>query len=264
MKHALLVALALALALALAPVSCGGAEPGAAVSGQPPATVELGRPAPAPPAEEKRADDAPAAKDAAGQGVLVLLDAGAPGTDATTAKSNLWGDDLGESFGYGGLGLSGSGRGEGIGLAGTGTLGHGAGTGTGQGFGSGGGAHIKPPKVRMGATQVTGRLPPEVVQRLVRQSFGRFRLCYEAGLRGNADLEGKVAVKFTIEKDGAVGAVSDGGSTLPDKNVTACIQRAFRALTFPEPEGGGQVVVVYPILFSPGERAQPPAPAPKP
>lgn len=41
----------------------------------------------------------------------------------------------------------------------------------------------KPPSVRMGATSVSGRLPPEVVQRIARQSFGRFRLCYENGLR---------------------------------------------------------------------------------
>ena len=126
----------------------------------------------------------------------------------------MWGNDIGESFGAGGLGLSGigeggGGRGEGIGLGGIGTLGHGAGTGTGQGFGSGhgrlGGSHrAKPPQVRMGATQVSGRLPPEVIQRIVRQNFGRFRLCYENGLRNNPNLQGRVSVRFVIGRDGAV------------------------------------------------------------
>ena len=41
-----------------------------------------------------------------------------------------------------------------------------------------------------GATQVNGRLPPEVIQRIVRQNFGRFRLCYENGLRNNPNLAG--------------------------------------------------------------------------
>jgi hypothetical protein len=50
----------------------------------------------------------------------------------------MWGDQIGDSFGAGGLGLSGvgeggGGRGEGIGLGSIGTIGHGAGVGTGQG-----------------------------------------------------------------------------------------------------------------------------------
>src|SRR5262249_20952224 len=99
------------------------------------------------------------------------------GNDPLSARGNMWGNDIGESFGAGGLGLSGigeggGGRGEGIGLGSIGTIGHGAGTGTGQGFGSGhgrlGGSHrAKPPQVRMGATQVSGRPPPAGIQRLL-------------------------------------------------------------------------------------------------
>ena len=90
----------------------------------------------------------------------------------------MFGDTIGDSFGAGGLGLSGvgeggGGRGEGIGLGNFGGLGHGAGTGTGQGIGNGrgrlGGGHkVSSPKIREGATQVNGRLPPEVIQRIVR------------------------------------------------------------------------------------------------
>jgi len=43
---------------------------------------------------------------------------------------------------------------------------------------------------------VNGRLPPEVIQRIVRQNFGRFRNCYESSLRTNPSLTGRVAVKF--------------------------------------------------------------------
>jgi pSer/pThr/pTyr-binding forkhead associated (FHA) protein len=183
------------------------------------------------------------------------------GTDEVSAMGNMWGDEIGDAFGQGGLGLSGigeggGGRGEGIGLGNVGTLGHGAGTGTGQGFGSGhgrlGGSHrTKSPQVRMGATQVSGRLPPEVIQRIVRQNYGRFRLCYEQGLGRNPNLEGRVTVRFVIGRDGSVSNVSNGGSDLPDSSVVQCVVRAFYGLSFPQPEGG-IVTVVYPIMLQPG------------
>ena len=218
-----------------------------------------------------------ALRDAAEFGMIGLLNAGAGGdpnaptapwgrddslgNDPLSARGNMWGDNIGDSFGAGGLGLSGigeggGGRGEGIGLGNIGTIGHGAGTGTGQGFGSGhgrlqGSHRTKPPQVRMGATSVSGRLPPEVIQRIVRQNFGRFRLCYENGLRNNPNLQGRVSVRFVIGRDGAVSNVGNGGSDMPDGGVVSCVVRAFYGLSFPQPEGG-IVTVVYPIMFSPG------------
>ncbi len=183
------------------------------------------------------------------------------GSDSVSAMGNMFGDEIGDAYGAGGLGLSGigeggGGRGEGIGLGSIGTLGHGAGTGTGQGFGSGhgrlGGDHVaKAPKVRMGQTTVSGRLPPEVIQRIVRQNYGRFRLCYEQGLARNPNLEGRVQVRFVIGRDGSVSNVGNGGSDIPDSAVVQCVIRNYYGLSFPQPEGG-IVTVVYPIMFSPG------------
>jgi hypothetical protein len=89
-----------------------------------------------------------------------------------------------------------------------------------------------------------------VIQRIVRQHFGRFRLCYESGLRTTPTLAGRVAVKFTIDKSGAVAAPADGGSDLPDKAVVACVVKGFANMSFPQPESG-TVVVTYPIIFAP-------------
>ena len=199
------------------------------------------------------------------------------GNDAISARGNMWGDEIGDAYGAGGLGLAGigeggGGRSEGLGLGSIGAIGHGAGTGTGQGFGAGhgrlGGAHASsPPKVRMGATSVSGRLPPEVVQRIVRQNFGRFRLCYENGLRNNPNLQGRVSARFVIGRDGSVGSLGNGGSDLPDAGVVRCVVSAFQGLSFPQPEGG-IVTVVYPINFEPGAVSPAPgttpAPAPNP
>lgn len=109
----------------------------------------------------------------------------------------------------------------------------------------------RPPQVQVGATQVSGRLPPEVIQRVVRQNFGRFRLCYENGLRDNPNLQGRVSVRFVIGRDGAVSNVSNGGSDMPHSGVVSCVVRSFYGLSFPRP-AGGMVTVTYPILFAPG------------
>jgi hypothetical protein len=115
------------------------------------------------------------------------------------------------------------------------------------------GAHsVPPPTLRQGQVTVNGRLPPEVVQRIVRQNFGRFRLCYENGLRSNPTLAGRVSVKFVIDASGAVSTSEDGGSDVPDQGVVQCVVRGFGNLSFPQPEAG-IVTVVYPIIFSPGD-----------
>ena len=107
------------------------------------------------------------------------------------------------------------------------------------------------PQIVRGAASTSGRLPPEVIQRIVRQNFGRFRLCYENGLRSNPNLQGRVSVRFVIGRDGAVSQVGNGGSDMPDGGVVSCVVRAFYGLSFPQPEGG-IVTVVYPINFAPG------------
>ena len=136
-------------------------------------------------------------------------------------------------------------------------LGHGAGLGSGQGIGNGrgrlGGGHkAEAPRIREGSVTVNGRLPPEVVERIVRQNLGRFRLCYENGLRRDPNLQGRVSVRFAIDSSGSVATTSDGGSDLPDGGVVQCIVRGFGNLSFPQPQGG-MVQVVYPMMFSPGD-----------
>src|SRR5690606_27704784 len=186
--------------------------------------------------------------------------------DDLDARGNMWGDAIGDSFGAGGLGLSGiggggggggGGRGEGLGLGSVGTIGQGAsdGTGTGQGFGTGSGRlgrshRAAPPRVRMGATEVSGRLPPEVVQRIVRRSFGRFRLCYERALAQQPNLTGRIAIHFVITKDGTAKGARVQRSELAHPVMEACVAAAFDGLAFPQPDGG-VVTVTYPLSFSP-------------
>jgi hypothetical protein len=187
---------------------------------------------------------------------------GAIGMDAVSANGNMWGALPGDAYGVGGLALSGGGEGagglgHGVGLGFIDTAGHGSGSCLGahcQGFGGssarlGRGHTPQAGKLRVTDTKVSGRIPPEVIQRVVRQNFGRFRACYEAGLRNNPSLQGRVSVAFVVGRDGSVGSAQSAGSDLPDSNVVSCVVKQFYGLSFPAPEDG-VVRVSYPIMFS--------------
>ncbi|MFO0613279.1 MAG: AgmX/PglI C-terminal domain-containing protein [Polyangiaceae bacterium] len=90
---------------------------------------------------------------------------------------------------------------------------------------------------------------PELMQRVIRQSFGRYRACYENGLRTNPTLAGRVVVALTVSPDGSVRSATDAGSSLPDPGVVSCIVRNFASLNFPAAEGVGHIV--YPLSLSP-------------
>jgi len=102
----------------------------------------------------------------------------------------------------------------------------------------GGGGNGRAPRLRAAGTTANGGLPVEVVTRIVRQHFGRFRLCYETGRKRQPALAGRVTIKFVIGREGSVVAAMDGGSTLPDSEVVACVARAFQNVFFPTPERG--------------------------
>jgi hypothetical protein len=58
-------------------------------------------------------------------------------------------------------------------------------------------------------------------------------------------------VKFVIGKTGSVSKASTKTSTLGSKAVEGCINSRFMRFKFPEPKGGGIVIVSYPFIFQP-------------
>jgi hypothetical protein len=108
-----------------------------------------------------------------------------------------------------------------------------------------------PPPPAVASARGYGRLDPAIIQRILRQNRGRFRRCYEDGLRASPNLQSRVVVFFVIDRNGAVSHAHDAGSDLPDSGTIGCIVRAVYGLSFPAPEGG-VVTVSYPFLFSPG------------
>ena len=189
------------------------------------------------------------------------------GADDLNARGNIWALDIGEAAGQNGLFLSGNdfgglhGPGTGVGIQGVssilGTKGHcdpsaGKVCSFGNSVGRSGGHRTSTgPVLRTAQPKLSGTIPASVVQRIVRQNFGRFRFCYEQGLARNPNLEGRVAVRFVIDRSGAVSTTSALGGGMPDSKVASCVAQAFYGLSFPPPENG-IVTVTYPLLFSPG------------
>jgi TonB family protein len=173
------------------------------------------------------------------------------------ADAGMFGEGLGEGIGGGSLdwGNGSGGLGSGVHIDGVAGLPGGPGGRGGFGTGTGGpglGDHKtrSPNPIRIGTPQLSGRMPPEVIQRIVRQNFGRLRMCYEQGLGRNPNLEGRVEVRFLIGSDGRVTSASAGASSLADSAVTSCAVSMFYSMSFPSPESGS-VRVTYPISFVP-------------
>lgn len=95
---------------------------------------------------------------------------------------------------------------------------------------------------------IGGRMPKEAIQRIVRAAFGRMRGCYEAGLKRQPTLVGRVEVRFVIGAEGQVLAAVDTVREMSDDEARDCVVRIFSGLRFPAPEGG-IVTVTYPIQF---------------
>jgi hypothetical protein len=189
----------------------------------------------------------------------------AMGNDPENHLGALMGYHPGDSFGYGGFGINGTGRGgggDGLGSIGVGdlhTLGHGC-----RGYNCGDGTpdwkkvaqdlkdrRSKGPGVRIisGAT-VNGTLSKEQIRRVVHRNIGQIKHCYEKHLLARPDLEGRVTVKFIINGQGAVMTPAIASSTVAHMGTEQCIASAVGRWTFPQPQGGGIVIVSYPFKLT--------------
>ncbi|HZS35843.1 MAG TPA: TonB family protein [Polyangia bacterium] len=182
------------------------------------------------------------------------------GNDAGNALAGLV-DAYIQPYSGGGLGLVGSGMGGGgtgegtIGLGNLGTIGRGEGTGYGSGYAHGagglGGRRAHAPDVIPGTAHVVGGLDPEIARRIVRRHMNEVRFCYERELARAPALHGRVTIQFTIDARGQVPASAVQQSTINNPAVEQCVAAAFRRFEFPKPQGGGLVMVTYPIVFMP-------------
>ncbi len=180
------------------------------------------------------------------------------GSDALDALGNLDGGEQGNANGHlGALGLRNSGRGGGgdsdksIGLVDLATDGMKRGRKIGSGVPD---LEHDPrvPEVIPRPPILEGGLDRAIVQRVVRQHRGELKACYENELQKNRKLGGELVIKFTITGKGDVISAVTSGGDFRNPSLESCITKRIRRWIFPEPTGGGIVVVKYPFRFSSG------------
>ena len=94
-----------------------------------------------------------------------------------------------------------------------------------------------------------------VIRQFVGTNIDLVRTCYNAGLKSDHKLAGRVEIQFAIAAGGGVMTSVVLSSDLPGElgdGVASCIADAVRELVFPTTPHGGMVRVAYPFTLSPG------------
>jgi TonB family protein len=204
---------------------------------------------------------------AQGRHVQAILGSGSGLGDLSATDEvlgHLAGTQVGSAWGVGGLDSVGTGQGgggTGDGILGVGhldTFGKGGpgGPSGGSGYGHGvgrldGRRRMVAPDIITGIADVRGSLDKEIIRRIIHRHLNEVRFCYEEQLARQPHLGGRVGVQFTISGRGQVIASVLQSSTLANRAVETCTVNAVRRWEFPQPQGGGLVMVSYPFLFTP-------------
>jgi outer membrane biosynthesis protein TonB len=181
-----------------------------------------------------------------------ILGPGGLGTGINNAFGGIkGGSGMGDAHGVGGLGSRGTGPGGGgtaLGIGGLGTKGTGRGSG---GYGSIDlGGHGKGmTRIIPGKTTVVGALSREEIERVIKRHQNEIKFCYEVELQKDPNLYGTVQITWTIDGAGSVTDADVSQTTMNNSGVEGCIASRIKRWKFPEPKGGGQVVVTYPWVF---------------
>ena len=93
-------------------------------------------------------------------------------------------------------------------------------------------------------------LDPAAVAAKIRQYRGALVACYEAALKRNAGLAGKITLRFSINKLGKVSNVEIEVDTMHDDDFSKCIIERASSWRFPPPQSGNsEVQFAYPFIF---------------
>jgi TonB family protein len=94
-----------------------------------------------------------------------------------------------------------------------------------------------------------GSLSKEQIRRVINRNVNNLRICGERAWDRNPDAILNLRLRFVISASGEVQEAVVLESQTNDREADGCVLEAFRTLRFPPPEGGGIVVVSYPVRF---------------
>lgn len=94
-----------------------------------------------------------------------------------------------------------------------------------------------------------GSLDKSVIRDVITAQIREVQACYNEALFAWPELNGRVAIRFEIAPDGSVGNAIVADDDTGVFAVGCCIAQQLRGWTFPEPAGGGRVIVMYPFVL---------------
>lgn len=112
-------------------------------------------------------------------------------------------------------------------------------------FGIGGAERTPGRQVRQGKMTVSGGLTKDIVHRISRAHISEVVSCYDASLKSEPDLGGRMAVTFQVRADGKVEKAELSGPAAAEEDLTACVAKAVRAWKLPNPERGAAKVEFF-------------------
>ena len=103
---------------------------------------------------------------------------------------------------------------------------------------------------------VLGAIDPKKIDSAIDQQRDAINSCYtqtakQARANKTAVPMGKVLVKFTIDKNGAVSKVGTKSTSLRHENTERCVNEVIAKAQFPSPEKGNKAIISYPFAFPP-------------
>jgi outer membrane biosynthesis protein TonB len=197
----------------------------------------------------------------AGKGLLKILGARGPGAaGGEGAISDVFSEgggagDLDAAFdGLAGVGIAtsagegsrrGAGGGEAAGIGDLATEGGGS-----ANVGAKGAARVRGRVGARAVEDVDGSLDPKAITAAIKRRLSGIKRCYEAQLKRNPKLSGKIVVTFVIDERGRVSEARVDTDTMGDRAVTSCIVSLIRRVRFPKPDDG-TVQASFPFVFTP-------------
>jgi hypothetical protein len=103
------------------------------------------------------------------------------------------------------------------------------------------------PTVKLGKSTVRGRLPGEVIDRIVKRHMYELLFCFEKETLKNPNLAGSLTVEAVIANGGTIATATTKNSTVGSSEVEQCVVGAVKRWSFPEPSG--IAIVSLPMTF---------------
>jgi len=94
----------------------------------------------------------------------------------------------------------------------------------------------------------TGQIDASSVARVFQRRRGAIRGCYEAVLKVNPNVRGRITIRFTIGPAGRITDINASENTTGDTSIARCIVDRVRGWRF-DPPSGGSVTFSYPFVL---------------